>query len=865
MPNRHASNDSAGLGLRTAWGNRSPTAWVLLGGLWLSFSASLALGDLEEARGLYHSGKYADCIRVAEETIERMAWQESWRHLKIRAELALGQYADALASLEAAMERFPTSIRLRLIGCDVYRFNSRPEQAGKLLAEIDFLVDNDHWRYTDSANRIALGTFFLLRGADARQVLEVFYDRVKTDRPSYVDAHLATGKLALQKHDYALAAEAFQRAAKLSPDDPAVHFGLTRSYAPSEPERAAESLARALELNPSHADSLLMRADQLIDSEHYTQAKAVLNKVFATNADHPEAWAYRAVVAHLEGDTSGEKLWRRTALKHWATNPRVDHLIGRKLSQKYRFAEGAAYQRRALEFDPGSLSVKLQLSQDLLRLGQEEEGWRLAEEVYQLDGYNVGAHNLVTLRESLATFTTLERDGLLLRMDAREAKIYGQSALELLVRAKAEFSAKYDVRLPGPVIVEIFPEQKDFAVRTFGMPGGEGFLGVCFGNVITANSPASQGAAPSNWKAVLWHEFCHVVTLHKTNNKMPRWLSEGISVYEERQEDPAWGQSMNARYRTMVLDGGLVPVSQLSAAFLNSPSPLHLDFAYYESSLVVEYLLETYGLDSVNRILDDLSTGMQISEALQRHAGSSAALDDRFAEFAKKRALGLAPDADWEPPPLGPDVELVTLAEFNRQHPTNLAGLQLLAVRLIEQESWREARLPLEELIRLYPENIGDDNPYLLLARVHRALGDAKSERAVLERLARLDADAVAVEMRLIELALEEEDWEAAAASAERMLAVNPLVRVPHRTLARAAEALGTPGRAIQSYRALLEMDPLDPAATHFQLARLLHQQGNSASARRHVLMALEEAPRFREAHRLLLEIGEPATKEYEY
>jgi tetratricopeptide (TPR) repeat protein len=665
--------------------------------------------------------------------------------------------------------------------------------------------------------------------------------------------------LALEKNDYALAAESYERAAKLTPDDPDVHLGLARSYAASQPQRATESLARALELNPSHPDSLLMQADQLIDSERYTQAKAMLDKVFATNAAHPEAWAYRAVVAHLEGDPSGEKLWRQAALKPWATNPAVDHLIGRELSQKYRFAEGVAYQRRALELDPGSLSVKLQLAQDLLRLGQEEEGWRLAEEVNRLDGYSVAAHNLVTLRETLAKFTTLEQDGLLLRMDAHEAKIYGQSALELLLRAKAEISAKYGVELPRPIIVEIFPEQKDFAVRTFGMPGGEGFLGVCFGNVITANSPASQGAAPSNWKSVLWHEFCHVVTLCKSKNKMPRWLSEGISVYEEKQEDPAWGQSMNGHYRAKVLDGGLVPVSQLSAAFLDPPSPLDLDFAYYESSLAVEYLLETHGAEAVKGILDDLSIGMPISEALSRHAGPPAALDDGFAAYAKQRALAIAPEADWDPPPLEPDAELTALAEFHRQHPTNLAGLQLLAQRLIEQESWREALPLLEESLRLYPENVGTDNPYLLLARVHRALADAASERAVLERLAGLDADAVAVQMRLIELAQERQDWEAAAKSAERILAVNPLLRVPHRTLAKAAEALGTPARAIQSYQALLEMDPIDPAGTHFQLARLLHQQGHSDLARRHVLMALEEAPRFREAHRLLLEIVDHA------
>ena len=129
-------------------------------------------------------------------------------------------------------------------------------------------------------------------------------------------------------------------------------------------------------------------------------------------------------------------------------------------------------------------------------------------------------------------------------------------------------------------------------IRTFGLPGGDGFLGVCFGRVITANSPASRGNSPANWEAVLWHEFCHVVTLEKTRNKMPRWLSEGISVYEERQANSTWGQTMTPVYRQMILEGELTPVSRLSGAFLQPKSAMHLQFAYFESSLVVEFLIK---------------------------------------------------------------------------------------------------------------------------------------------------------------------------------------------------------------------------------------------------------------------------------
>jgi tetratricopeptide (TPR) repeat protein len=74
--------------------------------------------------------------------------------------------------------------------------------------------------------------------------------------------------------------------------------------------------------------------------------------------------------------------------------------------------------------------------------------------------------------------------------------------------------------------------------------------------------------------------------------------------------------------------------------------------------------------------------------------------------------------------------------------------------------------------------------------------------------------------------------------------------------LAEAGAAAGKNDQAIDAYRKLLLLEPPDPAEAHFQLARLLHARGDSESeAKRQVLQALEEAPRYRDAQRLLLEI----------
>jgi tetratricopeptide (TPR) repeat protein len=373
--------------------------------------------------------------------------------------------------------------------------------------------------------------------------------------------------------------------------------------------------------------------------------------------------------------------------------------------------------------------------------------------------------------------------------------------------------------------------------------------------VITANSPASQAEHPANWQATLWHEFCHVVTLKKTNNKMPRWLSEGISVFEERQADATWGQKINPRFRELVLSDALTPVSLLSGAFLHPPTPLHLQFAYYESSLVVEYIVEKYGFETLKKVLVDLGAGMPINDALGRSVDSLGVIDREFAEYAQRRAGEMAPLADWSQPDLPSGTDTASITVWVDAHPHNYRGLELLAKHLIDEKRFSEALAPLEEMARLYPDNGGAGNPFALLATIHRELGQTDRERAALEKLASLTADDADALKRLADMSARTEDWPATLAYASRTLAINPLQASPHRNLASAAEHSGNRELAIGAYNAMLLLDPIDPAEIHFRLATHLHRAGELDRAKRHVLAGLEIAPRFREALRELLEI----------
>src|SRR6185436_1088811 len=103
------------------------------------------------------------------------------------------------------------------------------------------------------------------------------------------------------------------------------------------------------------------------------------------------------------------------------------------------------------------LPAKAQLAQDLLRLGEEAEGWELANEVHKKDGYDVQAYNLADLHDKMEKLATLTNSDFVLRMSQHEADVYGQRVLELLSQARSNLCAKYGFEVKRPTIVEVFP------------------------------------------------------------------------------------------------------------------------------------------------------------------------------------------------------------------------------------------------------------------------------------------------------------------------------------------------------------------------------------------------------------------------
>ena len=172
-----------------------------------------------------------------------------------------------------------------------------------------------------------------------------------------------------------------------------------------------------------------------------------------------------------------------------------------------------------------------------------------------------------------------------------------------------------------------------------------------------------------------------------------------------------------------------------------------------------------------------------------------------------------------------------------------------------------QAGQTLEKLNELLGDSV-DLDVVRSLAEVHQEMGDEETELKWLEQLARLSADDFPKLRRLMEMYRQREQWDQLMQIAGRSLDVQPLLPVAHEYLVLAAERSNQLNQAKQSLEALSVMDPVDPAGIFYKTARAYRQAEDLEKAKRFVLKALDEAPHYRDAQKMLLELTAPEKAE---
>ncbi len=227
-----------------------------------------------------------------------------------------------------------------------------------------------------------------------------------------------------------------------------------------------------------------------------------------------------------------------------------------------------------------------------MRTGDEAEARRVLDATFKAFPFDQVTFNLLALLDKLEKFEVVQDGDLDLQVRSRRGSVLREYAIPLAQEALKKLSAYYQFTPKGPILIEIFPVHDDFAVRNLGLPGLVGALGACFGRVVSMDSPKAKAPGTFSWQATLWHELAHVVTLQMSNQRVPRWLTEGISVYEEGREKPSWGNEMEVPFALALERGQVLKLRDLNSGFTK---PDTIALSYYQASLLVEHIVATRG------------------------------------------------------------------------------------------------------------------------------------------------------------------------------------------------------------------------------------------------------------------------------
>jgi tetratricopeptide (TPR) repeat protein len=431
-----------------------------------------------------------------------------------------------------------------------------------------------------------------------------------------------------------------------------------------------------------------------------------------------------------------------------------------------------------------------------------------------------------------------------------QAEVLKPYALPLGEEAYKTFVQHYGFTPKGPILIEIFPEHDQFAVRTIGLPGIVGALGACFGRVIGMDSPTARIPLDFSWHATEWHELAHVFTLQLSDYRVPRWLTEGISVFEEHRKEPAWGRELTLEFAQELGVGKTFGVKGITEAFKH---PENYSMAYFEASLIVEHLVALNGDEGLRTLLKAYAAGDNDDQAFTKAFGKSLDdVDKSFNAFVEQQ-YGPLRDAMKQPATRVDGADLAGLKARAAAAPGNFPSQVSYGQALFRANDFSAAKAPLERAAELAPQASGDGSPHALLADIAEKAGDSTTARKELRALLTYDHANVGEARELAKLALAAKAEDDADFALRRVADLDPFDAEVHGQLGQRLMAKNDFAGALIEFQAALAQGPTNKAEAHANVAEAYLKLDRKPDAKREALEALKEAPTYARAQDLLL------------
>jgi len=546
--------------------------------------------------------------------------------------------------------------------------------------------------------------------------------------------HVAMGDLFFEAYrevaDAQISAEARYRAAlDLSPGHADAQLGLFRlrrvNWKKSR-EPAAEVMARALEENPRSVEVLLAACAYDLEDGKLPSVRQRLEELGLLAGGRRETKTLHAALAWVEHRRERCQELLAELSKVDPGDSRPEREVGRHLVELYRFAEGAPFLERAVERDRDDYEAWTQLGRALANSGDEDGARAALKEAQRAAGLRQDAwrnNTALVLERMLTDQTESEHGDLTFAWAPDAAEVFEAYLVPFYVDAREELAVRYGFT-PPPVRIEVFRDLGDFSVRSTGF---EGFpaLGVCFGPVVTSVSPLSAMRGRFSWARTAFHEFSHVIHLGLSQNRCPRWITEGIATWEEVNRDPSWTRNMRRELVDSRANGDLIPVRELNRAF-RGPRIL---FGYYQGGLLIEMLVRDHGFRPLVKILESFNRGRDLDGAFREvFDATPEEVDARFRVFVDEKIAGLKIEPRWT------TRTLVRLRlETPNAPPSDESGLRAWQ-RDVSTQAWgawqAQRRVDAEDALRRL-RDAGLQGPRSLFLQAEMALADGDPREAI--------------------------------------------------------------------------------------------------------------------------------------
>ena len=792
--------------------------------------------------------------------------QEQQFHEDVTAALAHGQYDDVSQLLSDRPNDDPsaTAFRARLLA-QRGRYSEAEALIGPIAAAnpgsasgLEFAVllvetgrSTEAQSYlqavvdTGASSQIGLELYrggLASRHLDRYRDANAFFRNAVAALPNDPVVHTAWAELFLAKYNRSDAVRSFQEALAVDDQWAPAHLGLARALANENPPVARASAERALEINSDYVGAHLFLAEEALGDRNESAAEASVRRALEINPSSLASLALAASMAYLDDRIEDFEIEIARALQINPVFGDIYRIVGSHAARAYRFDEAVTLVQKGLQLDPNNPRGLAELGMHLLRTGDELGAREALDLAFADDPFDLITFNLLNMMDTLEGFETFERGDIVLRLHPDESRVLSEYILGLAQEA-----------LDAPVLIEVFPRHDDFAVRNLGLPGMIGALGACFGRVVTMDSPRARPPGDFNWQSTLWHEIAHVITLQMSGNRLPRWLSEGISTYEEKRKRSEWGRDQVLSFARALNDEAILPLRELNSGFSR---PETISMSYFQASVLVEHIINDYGEPALQTLVRAYGDGLDTEEALARVGLTFDTLQVSFdaavqSEFGDLRQALSSPEVDF--PEVDADNRLEVFGSLALSYPDSYPIQFSYGLALQESGDLAAALLVLDRAANLAPQATGIDSPRGVMAQIAQELGDQERAMHELERLLEFDATSIEAVRELAALAEDAGDRDRMTMAYERVIGIDPFDPIPHEALGRMALEAGELARAIHEFEVALAVGPVDPVGGYCDLSESLLLAGQGAAAKREVLKALEIAPTYERAQELLL------------